>query len=302
VANKGYYYTPHFVKSIEGDAEDDTLLSRFHIKHEPLSHITDAAYDVVQDGMEDVVDFGTGKGAKIPGITMCGKTGTAETKRVLDGRVIKLRSHSWFVCFAPRDHPRIAVAVIVENAGYGAAQAGPIASLMIEKYLNDTIATDRLALEDEITNRNLQPRYLIRLQFKADSIRAADWATQSGDSTRWLKYQTPSFRYMMLDTSDGSRSPLMLNLLKPAPYKSALAERLAKERARAAAATIGLDSAMKAAASGDSGRHVPVPRVKRDSSRTPKGGAGNSGGAPPAALPSQRPANTDSSKAKDSTP
>lgn len=292
VANKGYYYTPHFVKSIEGAAEGDTLLSRFHVKHIPVSHISDAAYDVVQDGMQDVVDFGTGKGAKIAGVTMCGKTGTAETKRLLDGKVVKLRSHSWFVCFAPRDHPRIAVAVIVENAGYGAAQAGPIASLMIEKYLNDTIATSRLALEDEITNRNLQPRYLVRVQFKADSGRAADWARQSGDSSRWIKYQTPSFRNMMLDTSDGSRSPLLLNLLKPSPYKSALQERLAKERAKAAAATIGLDSAVKAAATGDTGRQHVTPRPKRDSSGNPAGGPGSGGpgGAPPAAdRPTQRP-------------
>ena len=309
VANKGYFYTPHFVKSIEGAAEDDTLLSRFHAKHEPVSHISDAAYDVVQDGMEDVVDIGTGKVARIPGITMCGKTGTAETKRVLDGKVIKLRSHSWFVCFAPRDHPRIAVAVIVENAGYGAAQAAPIASLLVEKYLNDTIATNRLALEDEITSRNLMPRYLVRLQFKADSARAADWAQQSGDSSRWIKYQTPSYRYMMLDTSDGSRSPLMLNLLKPSPFKSALAERLAKERAKAAAATIGLDSAVKAAATGDTGRH-PTPRKdttgghgragggNNGSPGGPGGSSGSSGGAPPADLPKRI---TDSSNHKDST-
>jgi penicillin-binding protein 2 len=293
VANKGYFYTPHFVKSIEGAAEDDTLLSRFHIKHEPVSHISDAAYEVVQDGMEDVVDIGTGKVAKIPGITMCGKTGTAETKRVLDGKVIKLRSHSWFVCFAPREHPRIAVAVIIENAGYGAAQAAPIASLLVEKYLNDTIATNRLALVDEITTRNLMPRYLVRLQFKTDSGRAADWARQSGDSSRWIKYQTQAFRYMMLDTSDGSRSPLMLNLLKASPYKSALAERLAKERARVAAATIGLDSAMKAAASGDTGPHV-APRPRKDSP----------GGAPPAIRPrrsTDSSDHTDSSNHKDST-
>lgn len=314
VANKGYYYTPHFVRSIEGAAEEDTLLSRFHVKHEPVSHITDAAYEVVQDGMEDVVDIGTGKVAKIPGITMCGKTGTAENKRVIDGRVVKLRSHSWFVCFAPREHPRIVVAVIVENAGYGSAQAAPIASLLVEKYLNDTIATSRLGLVDDLTARNLMPRYLVRFQFRADSIRAAEWAKQSGDSSRWVKYQTPSFRYMMLDTSDGSRSPLMLNLLKPSPYKSALAERLAKEKARAAAATIGLDSAIKTTVA-DSGRHVPIQRVKRDSSgggtggkggsSNPgsggnPGGGGNHGGASPANLP-PKPVSVDSSHHKDST-
>jgi penicillin-binding protein 2 len=235
VANKGYYYTPHFVKSIEGSAEEDTLLSRFHVKHEPVSHISDAAYEVVHSGMQDVTEIGTAKPARIPGINMCAKTGTAENKTVIDGKVVKLNNHSLFVCFAPRENPKIAVAVIIENGGYGAAQAGVIASLLVEKYLNDTIATNRLALEDDITSRNLMPGYLIRRQFKTDSSRAADWARQNGDSTRWIKYQTPSFRYMMLDTSYNSRSPIYLNLHKAPPYKSALAERLARIRAQAAA-------------------------------------------------------------------
>ena len=137
----------------------------------------------------------------------------------------------------------------MENSGYGSAQAAPIASLIVEKYLNDSIATDRLALEDEITGRNLMPRYLVRLQFRADSIRAADWARQTDDSSRWIKYQTPSFRYMMLDTSEDSRSPLLANLHKPSPYKSALAERLARQKAQAAAATIGIDTLAKASGS-----------------------------------------------------
>jgi penicillin-binding protein 2 len=236
VANKGYYYTPHFVRNIEGSAEEDTLLSRFHVKHEPVSHISDAAYEVVHSGMQDVTEIGTAKPARIPGINMCAKTGTAENKQVIDGKVIKLNNHSLFVCFAPRENPKIAVAVIIENGGYGAAQAGVIASLLVEKYLNDTIATNRLALEDDITNRNLMPGYLVRRQFKTDSARAADWARQSGDSTRWNKYQTPSFRYMMLDSSANSRSPIYLSLHKAPTYKSALAERLARIRAQAAAA------------------------------------------------------------------
>ncbi len=236
VANKGYYYTPHFVKTIEGAAEEDTLLSRFHQKHEPVTHISDEDYNVVQNGMQDVIEIGTGRPARIPGINMCGKTGTAENKRRIGGRVVKLNNHSLFVCFAPRENPKIAVAVIVENGGYGGAQAAPIASLLVEKYLNDTIATDRLALEDEVTGRNLMPKYLVRVQYEADSNRAADWARQNNDSTRLTKYQTPSFRAMMTDTFADSRSPLLLNLKKAAPYKSALAERMAKIRAAAAAA------------------------------------------------------------------
>ena len=235
VANKGFFYTPHFVKSIEGAPEDDTLLSRFHVKHEPVSHISDAAYETVHSGMQDVIEIGTGRSARIPGIDMCGKTGTAQNKQRIDNRVVVLNNHSLFVCFAPRENPKIAVAVIIENGGHGSAQAAPIASLLVEKYLNDTIRTERLALEDDITGRNLMPKYLVRNQFKADSNRAADWARQSGDSSRWVKYQTPAFRSMMLDTSFGSKSPLLLNLKKVMPYKSALAERMARLRAAAAA-------------------------------------------------------------------
>ncbi|HET6254104.1 MAG TPA: penicillin-binding protein 2 [Puia sp.] len=235
VANKGFYYTPHFVRDIEGSPEDDTLLSRFHVKHQAVSHISDEDYDVVQSGMQGVVEIGTGQAARIPGIDICGKTGTADNKIRIDGRVLMLRPHSIFACFAPRENPKIAVAVIVENGGHGAYAAAPIASLLVEKYLRDTIATDRLELEDEMTNKNTMPKYLVRQQFKADSVRAADWADETGDSSRWLKYQTPSFRYLMLDTSDNSRSPLLANLRKAPPYKSALAERLARIRAQAAA-------------------------------------------------------------------
>jgi penicillin-binding protein 2 len=235
VANKGFYYIPHFVQNIEGAAEEDTLLSRFHEKHSAVSHISDEDYDVVQNGMQGVVDFGTARSVKIPGINMCAKTGTAENNRIINGKFYKLKNHSIFACFAPRENPKIAVAVIVENGGFGADAAGPIASLLVEKYLNDTIATDRLELEDRMTNTNLMPGYLVRMQYRADSIRAAEWADQSGDSTRWIKYQTPSFRSMMLDTSYNSKSPVYANLHRVPPYKSALAERLARIRAQAAA-------------------------------------------------------------------
>jgi hypothetical protein len=167
--------------------------------------------------------------------------------------------------------------VIVENGGYGKDAAAPIASLLVEKYLRDTIATDRLELEDEMTNKNTMPRYLVRKQFKADSARAAEYADETGDSSRWLKYQTPSFRYMMLDTSDNSKSPLLANLRKPAPYKSALAERLARIRAQAAAQQRAADTnqqpsqqPIQQSPSGDTIVRRRSPRtVKRDSVAAP---------------------------------
>jgi len=245
VANKGYYYTPHFVRSIDDARGDDSILNKYHVKHEPVTHISDDAFNVVQNGMEDVIEIGTGRAARIPGITMCGKTGTAENKQRIDGRVLKLHNHSWFVCFAPRENPRIAVAVIVENGGYGSAQAAPIGSFIVEKYLNDTLRNERLADVNRVTSTNLMPKYLVRVQFKTDSLRAAEYASQTGDSTRLLKYIDRANRALMLDTSDGSRSPLLAAIRKM-PNLKPLTPRVAPAAPAAPAQKP------------DSGRHVPA--------------------------------------------
>jgi len=226
VANKGYYYTPHFVRSIDDARGDDSVLNKYHVKHEPVTHISNDVFDVVQSGMQDVIEIGTGRPARIPGITMCGKTGTAENKQRIDGRVLKLHNHSWFVCFAPRENPKIAVAVIVENGGYGGTWAAPIASMIVEKYLNDTLRNERLADANRIASTNLMPKFLVRVQFRTDSMRAADYANQSGDSTRLLKFIDKANRAMLLDTMDGSRSPLLAAIrkmpnLKPLTPKAA---------------------------------------------------------------------------------
>ena len=119
---------------------------------------------------------------------------------MIRGKRTKLKSHSVFVCFAPRENPRIAIAIVIENAGFGATWAAPMGSLLLEKYLNDTIRTERLPLIDHIVGSNLMPRYLIIQQFVEDSLRASRWAKQTGDSTRWKKYINPSYRTEMLDT------------------------------------------------------------------------------------------------------
>jgi len=245
VANKGYYYTPHFVRSIDDAQGADSILNRYHVKHEPVTHISDDAFNVVQSGMQDVIEIGTGRVARIPGITMCGKTGTAENKLRIDGRVLKLHNHSWFVCFAPRENPKIAVAVIVENGGYGSAQAAPIGSFIVEKYLNDTLRNERLADVNRVTGTNLMPKYLVRLQFRTDSLRAAEYANQTGDSTRLLKYIDRANRALMLDTSDGSRSPLLAAIRKM-PNLKPLTPRVAPAAPAAPAQKP------------DSSRHVPA--------------------------------------------
>ncbi|MBI4932180.1 MAG: penicillin-binding protein 2 [Bacteroidetes bacterium] len=129
IANRGYYFIPHTVKAIDRN-ENDPSLDRFKEKHYTL--VTDTSYySIVIEGMSQAVKNGTAAASKISGIEMCAKTGTAQNPHGKD--------HSMFVCFAPRDNPKIAVAVAVENGGWGAQWAAPIGSLIVEKYLTDSI-------------------------------------------------------------------------------------------------------------------------------------------------------------------
>lgn len=157
IANKGYYFIPHFVKSIDGDSTHPKL-QKYLQKH-VVANIADSAYNAVGYGMQAVVDQGTGKIARIPGIEVCAKTGTAQNERIIAGKRVKLQNHSMFVAYAPRVNPKIAVAVCIENAGYGATWAGPIASLMIEQYLTDTISKSRMALKQKMVDAKIIPNY-----------------------------------------------------------------------------------------------------------------------------------------------
>jgi penicillin-binding protein 2 len=129
LANRGYYITPHLVKKIEGEAGiDESYLEKHY------TTINSSNYDPIVDGMDLVVNGGKGstaRNARIEGITVCGKTGTAENPHGND--------HSIFIAFAPKDDPKIAIAVYVENQGFGTTYAAPIASLMIEKYLTGEV-------------------------------------------------------------------------------------------------------------------------------------------------------------------
>jgi penicillin-binding protein 2 len=143
--------------------------------------------------MQDVVEHNA-KAVMIPGINICAKTGTAEKYRIIDRKRIKLKDNSMFVCFAPRENPKIAVAVVVENSGFGATWAAPIASLIMEKYLNDTIRTERLKEIDRIAGADLMPGYLQRLQYIEDSTRAFKWFELTKDSAYIKKYLDKSYR------------------------------------------------------------------------------------------------------------
>jgi penicillin-binding protein 2 len=127
IANKGYYYTPHIIKGI-GDKKQPR--DEYKIKH--YTKVEAQYFEPIIDGMQGAVDHGTSTSARLKDIVVCGKTGTAQNPHGKD--------HSVFVAFAPRDNPKIAVAVLVENGGWGATWAVPIGGLMIEKYLRDSIS------------------------------------------------------------------------------------------------------------------------------------------------------------------
>lgn len=201
IANKGYYYIPHFVDSIEDEtAADAPVLAKYRERHNVLTHISDTAFNAIINGMQDVVTHGTARVARIEGINVCAKTGTAENYTILDGRRIKLKDNSMFVCFAPKENPRIAIAVAVQNAGYGATWGGPIARILMEKYLLDTLTNKSKADLERISKANLLPSYFNRLQYKTDSVRAEEWAKLYKDSTR-LKRFLRGFRKAETDST-----------------------------------------------------------------------------------------------------
>ena len=200
IANKGYYYTPHFVKGIEGEGDDEALLNRFQQKHDVLTNIPDIVFNEVIEGMSDVVKVGTARGAQIEGVEVCAKTGTAENYTILDQRRIKLPDNSMFVCFAPKENPKIAIAVFVQNAGFGATWAAPIARMMMEKYLLDTLTAKSKIDSARIASTNLMPSYFKRLQYKEDSIRAFKWFQVTKDSM-YID------RFSLQEPTRGPRSP-----------------------------------------------------------------------------------------------
>lgn len=151
IANRGYYYTPHIIKKIEGQKID----KKFTEKH--VTTIDKKYFEPVISGLFDVYNLGTAHGLNVAGIEICGKTGTAENYLKVNGKRVKLQDHSIFVAFAPKDNPKIAIAVFVENGYWGARWAGPITSLMIEKYLNKKIT--RVDLEKRMLTGSLESQY-----------------------------------------------------------------------------------------------------------------------------------------------
>ena len=161
IANRGYYVKPHFTIP-----KDQTVKDSLYTKNYTL--IEPRHFETVIEGMHKVVERGTARVAKIPGIEVCGKTGTAENFIRLNGEKTQLTDHSIFVAFAPKENPKIALAVFVENGYWGGRWAAPIASLMIEKYLKGKIK--RTWLENRMLNGSLQSEYLKPLSGKPFEI------------------------------------------------------------------------------------------------------------------------------------
>jgi penicillin-binding protein 2 len=169
IANRGYYYLPHFVQHIEDDSTD--VLDKYKDRH-IVAHITDTTYKSVIYGMEDVVEKGSGRNAQVEGEIICGKTGTAENNAIVNGVLKKMKSHAFFVAFAPRDNPKIAIAVIVENSGFGNTFAAPIASLMMEKYLHDTLSAKKKVIVKNILDNNTMDA-IVQTKSRLDSLNGA---------------------------------------------------------------------------------------------------------------------------------
>lgn len=153
IANRGHYYIPHIIK----DSENIEIDKKY--KEKQYTMVDTTHFPKVIGGMYRAVNSGFGSGgtasiAAVEGLEICGKTGTAQNPHGHD--------HSVFICFAPKDDPKIAVAAYVENGGFGATWAAPIASLLTEMYLNGEISQSRKALEDRVLNGNLMDRVKVK--------------------------------------------------------------------------------------------------------------------------------------------
>jgi penicillin-binding protein 2 len=164
IANRGYYHTPHIIKKVGGSDEHSKAFLKKNYTLVPPSY-----FDLVLDGMQDVVERGTAAGSRVKDITILGKTGTAQNPHGKD--------HSLFVAFAPRENPKIAIGLMVENGGWGASWAAPIGTLMIEKYLHDTVA--RKDLEKRMMEGVVYPPHYLEQKKQLEENEAGEAAADS---------------------------------------------------------------------------------------------------------------------------
>jgi penicillin-binding protein 2 len=166
IANRGYFYTPHIIKRINDEPINNP-------KYTNKNYTTIAAkhFEPVVQGMNEVYNSGTAKYVQVPGIEICGKTGTVENFTKINGVRRQLTDHSVFIAFAPKDNPKIAIAVFIENGYWGSRYAAKIASLLVEKYLKGTIT--RTDLEDYLLTHSLEYEYAKKLSAEPFKINEA---------------------------------------------------------------------------------------------------------------------------------
>jgi len=157
IANRGFYYTPHILKKV-GDS------TNYNEKYKTprFTSIDTKHFEPVIEGMFNVFKIGTARYSQVEGIEICGKTGTAENFKRIDGEKVAFTDHSIFIAFAPKDNPKIAIAVFIENGYWGSRWAAPIASLMIEKYINGSVK--RKNIEQKMLTQGLGEEYKNQLE------------------------------------------------------------------------------------------------------------------------------------------
>jgi len=171
IVNKGWYYTPHIVKSLDGKPNPD---ERFKVKHKTL--VDPKHFNAVLKGMEAVVERGTARGLRSTDFTQLAKTGTAQVPQGKDNSI--------FVLAAPADNPKIVIAAVMEHAGFGATWAGPAATVIAEKYLTGTLKREHLY--KKMTTSSFMPEY--KRQWVVDMKRKG-WYKESSDSLKKKRIQ-----------------------------------------------------------------------------------------------------------------
>jgi len=156
IANKGWFYSPHVIKNIDKSKKN---IDSFYLTKKQTG-IDKPYFDQIINGMANVYKSGTARFSRLDDIELCGKTGTSENKTRINGQIVKLPDHSIFMAFGPKENPQIVVTVFVENGGYGATIAAPIATLIIEKYLRGSIT--RKDLLERILNTDLTETYQLK--------------------------------------------------------------------------------------------------------------------------------------------
>ncbi len=165
IANRGWFYTPHILKKVEGKPIKN---KKYTTKH--YTGVDEKYFEPVIEGMRQVYEYGTGRFSRVPGVVTCGKTGTAENFSVVNGKRKELESHSLFVAFAPMKKPKIAISVFVANGEWGSKYSAKIAGLMMAKYLKGKV--ERKDNEQWILTHGLEEVYAEAYGYELDSLKS----------------------------------------------------------------------------------------------------------------------------------